>query len=102
MSIAEDMKALADSSVEKEKNNHTVIARKLFDAVLAQVERSASQGSYKVLYVYSGAHWRLVNEALVPLLAAEGFFANSRDDWVMIRWDDPKKRVENELAVREV
>jgi hypothetical protein len=99
MSIAEDMKAITDSSVEKEKNNPTVIAQRLFDNVLAQVQNSASRGNYRTTYAYAGSHWRLVYEALVTLLVAEGFQAEEKGDGLVIRWDSPKKRVPNTWEV---
>jgi hypothetical protein len=102
MSIAEDMKALTDSSVDREKNNPASIAKNIFKQVLAQIEVEATAGSYRTRYEYTGVHWRSVNEALVPLLVAEGFFADARNDGVTIRWDEPKKRIESELAARGV
>jgi len=102
MSIAEDMKALTDSSVDKEKNNPASIAKNLFKQVLSQIEIAATAGHYRTRYEYTGAHWRSVNEALVPLLVVEGFFADARNDGVTIRWDEPKKRIESELTAMEV
>ena len=102
MSIAEDMKAITDSSVDREKNNPESIAKNIFKQVLAQIEVVATAGHYRTKYEYTGAHWRSVNEALVPLLVAEGFFADARNDGVTIRWDEPKPRIESEFTAREV
>ena len=102
MSIAEDMRALTDSSVDREKNNPESISERLFDQVLSQIELAATAGHYRTKYTYTGAHWRLVHEALVPLLVVEGFFADARNDGVTIRWDEPKPRIKSELTAREV
>jgi hypothetical protein len=91
MSIATEMKAIADGVGLKEKENPFFIAGNVLQNVLDQVRADAYRGKHKTTYVYTGSSWRLVHEALVTMLEANGFFANAKDDALVIRWSDPKE-----------